>query len=410
MARLAATALWEPAAAVLRVKRKLLDFAAAHRQSWGRIMADHDLLRRLSEAPGAPGHEDVVRAIVAKGLAHCGPLTTDCLGGIQAELPAADDDAPRVLVTAHMDEVAFMVQGINADGGIQVVGLGGWWSHTLLSQRMTLTTRSGQKLLGVFAATPVHHLAQADRDRLIPVERLIFDVGASRRTEVQELGIGLGDILIPAVDYQPLSIPHRFIGKALDNRLGLGCLIESAQCELGRRQNLVSDRSSNDRGKGPNHALFAATVQEEVGTRGAVVTGQRSRPDVALVLECPPADDLPIHDPGGPQGALGQGVQIRLFDPTAIASRRLVDLVLATAEAKKIPYQLTVRRSGGTDAARFQLAHDGVPTIVLGVPARYIHSHNGIFDERDYDAMLALVCALLEKLDRKAVGKLTDFL
>lgn len=359
-------------------------------------MADHDLLRRLSETPGAPGHEDAVRALVAHELRAFGELRCDRLGGLHLDLPAGSPSAPRVMLTAHMDEVGFLVQAINGDGGIQVVALGGWWSHTLLSQRMTLFTRDGRDILGVFAATPVHHLAQAERDRLIPVERLIFDVGASSRAEVHGLGIAPGDVLVPAVDYQPLAPPHRFIGKAFDNRLGLGCLIECAR-KLHRRP-------------APNHALLVATVQEEVGTRGAAIAGVMARPDVAIVLECPPADDLPIHDPGGSQGALGAGVQVRLFDPSAIASRRLADLVLDTARKGEIRHQLTVRRSGGTDAARIHLAHEGVPTIVLGVPARYIHSHNAIYDERDYDAMLALAVALMRRLDAEEVTALTRFL
>ena len=160
----------------------------------------------------------------------------------------------------------------------------------------------------------------------------------------------------------------------------------------------------------PNRLVLTGTVQEEVGLRGAKSAAFHAKPDVAIVLEGPPADDTPGFSRAESQGRLGGGVQIRLFDPTAIANPRLVQLAIETAKAENIPHQVTVRRSGGTDAGSFHLANSGVPTVVLGVPARYIHSHNAIIDVNDYLHLVSLTVALARKLDAATVESLTRYL
>ena len=134
------------------------------------------------------------------------------------------------------------------------------------------------------------------------------------------------------------------------------------------------------------------------------------KPDCVIVLEAPPADDTPGFAPGDSQGALGDGVQIRLFDPTAITNPRLAALAEEVAVKASIPFQLTVRRSGGTDAGALHLSGKGVPCIVLGIPTRYIHSHNGVLDLRDYCAAAELAVALVRALDHEAVESLTQYL
>jgi putative aminopeptidase FrvX len=151
-------------------------------------------------------------------------------------------------------------------------------------------------------------------------------------------------------------------------------------------------------------------VQEEVGLRGAKTAAVYAKPDVAIVLEGPPADDAPGMSRSESQGRLGGGVQIRMFDPTAITNPRLAALVIEVARKERIPHQVTVRRGGGTDAGSFHVANEGIPTVVLGVPARYIHSHNAIIDIGDYVCMVNLVQALVQRLDGNAVSALTRYL
>lgn len=361
-------------------------------------MAQHSLLKQLSNATGIPGHENKIRQIFLEHVGKLGTLSSDATGCVAIELPAATTTSntsplPRIMLTAHMDEVGFLVQAILADGSIQLLPLGGWWSHTLLSQRMQITTRQGKEILALIAATPPHLLA-ADSNKVLPVEKLLLDVGTSSAEETKALGIAVGDPVCPLSNYEALAQPNRYIGKALDNRLGLGCLIECTQ-ELATNP-------------APNHTFATATVQEEVGTRGATTAAALVKPDVAIVLECAPADDLPQQSPHATQGKLGSGVQIRLVDPGAIANRPLVDLALSIAEQHNIAHQVAVRRSGGTDAKAIHLAEQGIPTLVLGVPARHIHSHNAIYDQRDYDAMQKLSTLLVQQLNQETVSKITN--
>lgn len=186
------------------------------------------------------------------------------------------------------------------------------------------------------------------------------------------------------------------MAKAFDNRVGMAGTIQAGKALAA--------------GARPNKIILAGTVQEEIGLRGARTAAFHSRPDVAIVLEGPPADDAPGFSRAESQGRLGGGVQIRLFDPSAIMNPRLTELAIRTAKEEGIPHQVTVRRGGGTDAGSFHLALEGIPCVVLGVPARYIHSHNSIIDVNDYLHLVSLTTALARRLDETTVKGLTRFI
>ena len=352
------------------------------------------LLQELTEAHSVPGHEDEVRAIFVDELEDCGELSSDRSGSVFCELAG---DGPRVLVAGHMDEVGFLVQNITPDGFIQFLAVGGWWEHSLLSQRLEIRTRSGEKVTGVVASRPPHFLPEGQRRQVMAIDQMFLDVGAGSRHEVeQEFGISLGDPIAPVSPFTPLRREDWFMAKAFDNRVGMAGTIQAGrQLAAGAR---------------PNRIVLAGTVQEEVGLRGARTAAVHSRPDVAVVLEGPPADDTPGFSRADSQGRLGGGVQIRLFDPSAIMNPRLAELAIRTAREEGIPHQVAVRRSGGTDAGSFHLAGEGIPSVVLGVPARYIHSHNSIIDLNDYLHLVALTTALVRRLDEATVRGLTRFL
>ncbi len=352
------------------------------------------LLQELTDAHSVPGHEDEVRAIFVDELEDCGELSTDRNGSVFCE---TSGDGPRVLIAGHMDEVGFLVQNITPDGFIQFVPVGGWWEHNLLSQRVEILTRGGAKILGVISSRPPHFLPEAQRRQVMPMDQLFIDVGAaSRRDAVEELGISLGDPIAPYSQFTEMAREDYFMAKAFDNRAGMAGVIQAGQM-LAQSMH-------------PNRLVLCGTVQEEVGLRGAKTAAAFSQPDVAIILEGPPADDAPGFNRSECQGRLGGGVQIRLFDPSAIANPRLAALAIEIARAESIPHQVTVRRSGGTDAGSFHLANHGVPCIVLGVPARYIHSHNAIIDLNDYLHMITLVIALVRRLDQDTVDGLTAYL
>jgi endoglucanase len=352
------------------------------------------LLQELTEAHSVSGHEDEVRAIFVDELAECGELSTDRNGSVFCE---TGDDGPRVLVAGHMDEVGFMVQNITPDGFIQFLAIGGWWEHNLLSQRVEILTRSGNKMLGVIASRPPHFLPEAQRRQVMTIDQMFIDVGAeSRRDVVEGFGISLGDPIAPVSAFTALGREDYFMAKAFDNRVGMAGAIHAGQ--------ILSESAH------PNKLILCGTVQEEVGLRGAKTAAVFAKPDVAIVLEGPPADDAPGFLRSECQGRLGGGVQIRMFDPSAISHPRLARLAIETAQAEGIPYQVTVRRSGGTDAGAFHVANEGIPSIVLGVPARYIHSHNAIIDLNDYLHMVTLTIALVRKLDEETVEGLISYI
>ncbi len=349
------------------------------------------LLRELTEAHSVPGHEDEVRAVFLNELEDCGDLSTDRNGCVFCETGA---DGPRVLVAGHMDEVGFLVQNITQDGFLQFVTVGGWWEHTLLSQRVEILTRCGRRILGVIASKPPHFLPEAQRRQVLGIDQMFIDVGAeSRRQVVEEFGISLGDPIAPLTEFSAMEREDYFLAKAFDNRVGMAAVIQAGRMLAGLPL--------------PNRLILCGTVQEEVGLRGAKTAAVHAKPDIALVLEGPPADDTPGFSRAESQGRLGGGVQIRLYDPTAITPPRLAKWVADVARSEGIPYQLAVRRSGGTDAGAFHLANSGVPSIVLGVPARYIHSHNAMIDLNDYLHLVALVTAVVRRLDDSVLESLS---
>ena len=345
------------------------------------------LLQQLTEAHAVPAHEEEVRDIFLKELEGKGEFSTDKLGSVFCE---GVGEGPRVLVAGHMDEIGFLVQRITPDGFLSLVPVGGWWTHTLLSQRLEVKNREGRKILGVVASVPPHLLPEAARQQVLPVERLFLDVGADSEAEVADsLGIRVGDPVAPVTAFTAMEKPGRFMAKAFDNRVGMAAAIQAGQELLGESL--------------PNRLIIGGTVQEELGLRGAKTAANHIKPDVALVMEGPPADDAPGMSRVESQGKLGGGVQIRTFDPTHVTNPALARFAIETAEEEGIPHQVTVRRSGGTDAGSFHVANEGIPSIVIGVPARYIHSHNAIMDIEDQVNAVKLVNAMVKRLDAATV-------
>jgi len=222
---------------------------------------------------------------------------------------------------------------------------------------------------------------------------MYIDVGASDRETVGKLGIRVGDAVVPRSEFTPLGTEGVLSGKAFDNRIGVALMCESL---------LALDRRDH-----PNTVIGVGAVQEELGTRGAQTATRLADPAVALVLECTPADDLPGQ--ADRQANLGGGPQIRHFDPTAVSNRRLVRWVEQVAEEVGVPVQMAVRRTGGTDAGAIHRSGAGVPSVVIGVPARYIHSHVGLLQRADYEAARRLVLELLLRLDAERVERLVRF-
>jgi endoglucanase len=351
-----------------------------------------ELLRKLTLAAGPPGAEGPVRAIVREALKGVGKIECDRLGSIICE-KQGKAPRPRIQLDSHLDEVGFMVQSVGEDGMLGFVALGGWWEHVLLAQRVDVITDRGP-VPGVIGAKPVHFLSSEEKRSLTSIEKMFIDIGAGSREEASGLGVRVGDPVSPHSEFLPFKNPRVLSSKAFDNRVGVGLMIESLRL-------LGSDH--------PNTVCGVGAVQEEVGCRGAGTAASVIDPDVALILEGSPADDLPGGAGGQRQSILGKGPQLRYFDPTAISNRSFARLVEEVARAEGIPLQIAVRRGGGTDAKSIGVHGRGVPTVVLAVPARYIHSHVSLIHLDDYEAARRLVVAVLRRLDAATVAGLVEF-
>ena len=351
--------------------------------------ASVDLLERLTQADAVPGHEDEVRAVFRSRLSRAGEIGHDRLGSVFCT-KSGDRDGPRILLDSHMDEVGFVVQSVTAAGLVRFLPLGGWWPHAVLAQRVRILTPVG-KVPGVIGSRPPHVLKTAERERVLGFTELFIDVGADSAEAAAALGIAPGCPVVPWSPFVPLANGRRYTSKAFDNRVGVALVIEALE-RLERH---------------PNTVIGAGSVQEEVGMRGARTLAETVHPDLAIVLEGPYADDAPPGSDHGVQCRLGGGVHVRLYDTTMIPSPRLCELVIDAARSHGIPHQLAVWAAGGTNAAAIHVAGRGVPTIVLGVPVRYIHSHVSVLDMDDYAAALDLLLALVPRLDHAAVERVT---
>jgi len=221
---------------------------------------------------------------------------------------------------------------------------------------------------------------------------LFIDIGARSRDEATEWGVRPGCPVAPYAPLLPLRGGRMLSSKAFDNRVGVALVIEALE-RLGDC---------------PATVVGSGSAQEEVGLRGAQTVTRIVQPDVAIVLEGPYADDLPPADRQTAQCRVGGGVHVRLYDPTMIPNPRLCELVASTAESNGIPYQPAVWGAGGTDGGAIHMSGAGVPSVVLGVPVRYIHSHVSVMDIEDYRAALDLLLHLVPKLDRATVRSIVS--
>jgi endoglucanase len=222
---------------------------------------------------------------------------------------------------------------------------------------------------------------------------MYIDVGATSREEVEELGVRIGDPIIPASDFQLMANPKYYISKAFDNRVGCALAVDALRQVAAQEHH--------------NTVYAVGTVQEEVGLRGAKTSAHVVAPDVALVLEVDIAGDVPGIKPEESAVKMGGGPTLSVYDARMIPNLKLRDLVITTAEELEIPLQFSAMTGGATDGGMIHLHNEGVPTVVIGVPTRHIHSHNALLHRDDYDRALTLIVALIQRLDAETVAGLT---
>ncbi len=349
------------------------------------------LLKEITEASGVPGYEADVRAIMRRHLEDVAVIEQDKMGSFIGSHAGASD-RPRVMLAGHMDEIGFMVKMVTKDGFLKFVPLGGWWDQVLLGHRVVVETAQGD-VVGVLGAKPPHLLEAEERKKVVQKKDMYIDVGARSEEEVREMGVRPGDPIIPVSEFTVMANPRFYLSKAFDDRLGCALAIQALR-------RLAEDGH-------PNAVYAVGTVQEEVGTRGAKTSSYAIDPDVGIVLEVDIAGDVPGIKPEESPVKMGGGPTLLVYDARMIPNLKLRDLVIATAEELDIPLQFSTMPGGATDGSQIHLHNEGVPSVVIGVPTRHIHSHNTILCRDDYDQALDLVVALVKKLDEHTVAGLT---
>ncbi len=347
-----------------------------------------ELFKEFTEAVGVSGFEGDVADLMARHLSPIATIEKDRLGSVIARLKGAREK-PKVMLAAHMDEVGFMVSHF-AGSFVKFNALGGWWGPQMVGLPVAIRTARGA-VPGVIASKNLFEMDEEERKAPFKAKDLFIDVGLTGKKSPETLGIRPGDPVAPQFAFTKLPASRTYMAKAWDDRVGCVMIVEALR--------------ALSKVKRPNAVYGAGTVQEEVGIRGAMTSGFTIGPDVALILEVDIAQDTPGSREGSP-GGLGGGVSIYVYDATLIPNARLRDHVVAVAKRKKIPFQYSAVPVGGTDGGRVHLNAGGVPTMVIGVPARHIHSAAGIISRKDFDNAVKLVVEVVKTLDAKTVAGL----
>ncbi|MBC7233782.1 MAG: M42 family metallopeptidase [Chloroflexi bacterium] len=337
------------------------------------------LLKELSEACGVSGNEGAVRQVILDAIRdRVDEYRTDALGNLIALKKGTGKTARKVMIAAHMDEVGLMIMHIEKEGSLRFHPVGGIDDRVLLAKKVLI---GENKVPGVIGAKPVHLLEPKAREQVVKFKEMSIDIGVSSKEEAERL-VKVGDYAVFDVPFVELGGALRTVkGKAFDDRAGCAVLVE-----------LLRDRYPFD--------LYAAfTVQEEVGLRGARVAAYSIAPHLAFALEGTICDDLPKKGDTSPTTVLGKGPAITIMDRSVIADRRLVELLIDTAEKNGIPYQFKQPALGGTDAGAIHLSREGVPSAVVAVPSRYIHSPTSLLSLNDLENTVQLMRQTLARVN-----------
>ena len=350
------------------------------------------LIEKLTTAFGPSGFEEDLVEVLKKNLVDL-DVENDSMNNVYAKYKNSEKKNFTVQLDAHTDEVGFMVQSILDNGTLSIVPLGGWVLTNFPAHLVGIRNRDGKIIEGITGSTPPHFMTEEERNRPLNIEKIFIDIGASSYEEViEDFKIEPGAPVAPLVDFRYDEAHDLIRGKAFDNRLGCACIVETM-----KRLKDNNDLNVN--------LVGAFAAQEEVGMRGAKVTSQKVKPDLAIVFEGSPADDLYFAKKQA-QGVLGAGVQIRHFDKSYIGNPEYIKFAKDLAEENNIRYQSAIRRAGSTNAGAIHLSNEGVPVLVLGVPSRFVHSHYNFARLSDFEAAVNLAVKVIENLSDENIKKI----
>lgn len=332
-----------------------------------------DTLKTLCSLQGASGREDAVRAYLIERIGKHADYEVDALGNLLVHKKGAQRAKKKVMLAAHMDEVALIVTYITEDGYLRFSPVGGIDPGVLLGRGVCVGEK---KLPGVIGSVPVHLLKKDELKKIPGMDKLYIDIGASSAEQAKE-AVRLGDIACFDSAFVPFG-ERRIKARALDDRAGCAILLEMIESDL------------------PCDLAFAFTVQEEVGLRGAGAAAHQLNPDYAIVVETTTAADIAGVEPHKRVCALGKGAVLSFMDKSTLYDRQLYHFALALAERKNIRCQTKTLVAGGNDAGAIHKSRGGVKTITVSVPCRYLHSPSCVIEEGDLFDTAELVRALAQ--------------
>lgn len=346
-----------------------------------------ELIENLSNLHGAPGFEDDVIDFIKEISSY--ECKRDSINNLYLNKDNSHSMKPIVALDCHSDEVGFIVEGINQNGTISFLPLGGWHIANIPAHAVKIKNSKGEYIDGVVASKPPHFMTQEERNRLPKLEELTIDIGTSSYEETTKLySIEVGNPITPDVSFTYDSKTQVMRGKAFDNRLGCGAVIEILED--------IKDENLEVEVKG------VISAQEESGLRGAQIAANKIKPDFAIIFEGSPADDT-FKDKFSSKGAMGKGIQLRVVDAGMISNTRVLNFVKNIANENNIPYQLIARSGGSTNGARYHTSGEGIPCVVIGMATRYIHTHYTYSSLKDYEDAVLLGKKLVQALTKEII-------
>lgn len=334
------------------------------------------LLKTLTELNGISGSEDAVRDFIKQEASkYCTDIKVDSIGNVIA-LKKGRNSRYKVMLSAHMDEVGFMVTGYGENGTLKFKNVGGIDERILLGKKVTV---GDKRIPGVIGSKPIHMQEPQERSSNIKMKSMYIDIGTDKREEAERLA-PLGEYI--AFDSEYVEFGEDCIkAKALDDRVGCCILLEAL------KNTYAFDL----------YCCF--TVQEEVGLRGSEVASYAVDPDLALVIEGTTCSDVPGVEKYDYSTVLGGGAALTIMDRTAYADKTLVGFLYNIAKKKDIKAQFKQTTTGGNDAGKIQRTRAGVKVASISVPCRYIHSPVSVMSRKDYECCKNLVFETLGELD-----------
>lgn len=333
-----------------------------------------EFLRRLLETDGASGNEGAVRALLEEKLNGRFEYTADRIGNLYAHSGGFFPNDIKLMVTAHMDEVALMITHITKEGYLKFQSIGGMDERILPGKAVRV---GKNQVSGVIGSLAIHLQTKAQREKVTEMQDLFIDIGAKDEAQALEY-VSVGDVAYFTSPVEEMGDVIK--AKALDDRVG--CMVLMDLLERLPEENFT--------------AVF--TTREEIGCFGAMAAASAVKPKYAIVLEGTTASDIGETDEADEVCAVGKGPVLSFMDNGAIYDRKLLKLACSIAERKGIPYQLKRAVAGGNEAGRIQKIGEGCHVLAISVPCRYIHGPVSVASQKDMEAMKQLAAAIIQEL------------